>query len=161
LGVLLAGGAAASPALHDAPVLPAGTRFTGRAVVIDGDTLAMATVRLRIQGIDAPELSQRCERGGRLYACGERARQAMSRILGRGVAACVQLATDRYRRRVVRCHNAAGKDIGGELVRQGWAIAPRGYSTAYVAAEAEARAARRGLWAGRFLAPADWRARTR
>jgi len=170
--LLLASGAGALLVLRDGPALPrvvygpasappAEARLTDRVSVIDGDTLAMSAERLRLHGIDAPELSQACERAGRPYACGEEARQAMARILGGGVAACAQLDTDQYGRRVVRCHNEAGTDIGGELVRQGWAIAFRRYSTAYVAAEAEARAARRGLWAGRFEDPADWRARSR
>ena len=170
--LLLAGGAGALLVLRDGSALPrfvhglasappAGARLTGRVSVIDGDTLAMSAERLRLHGIDAPELWQACERAGRPYACGEEARQAMVRILAGGVATCVQRDTDRYGRRVVRCHNEAGTDIGGELVRQGWAIAFRRYSTAYVAAEAEARAARRGLWSGRFEDPADWRARSR
>ena len=144
---------------------PAGTaepdgraRFTARVSVVDGDTLATGGDRLRIFGIDAPEMAQSCERGGAAYACGARAREAMGAILGRGVVSCEQRDTDRYGRRVVRCHNAAGADIGAELVRQGWAVAFRQYSRDYVAQEAEARAARRGLWQGRFEDPGAWRA---
>ena len=43
------------------------------------------------------------------------------------------------------------------LVAQGWALAYRQYSQAYVDEEEVARAARRGIWRGNFVAPWDWR----
>jgi endonuclease YncB( thermonuclease family) len=135
--------------------------FTARVGVVDGDTLSMGAERLRIHGIDAPEMAQSCERGGTAYACGEAARSAMAGILGRGLVSCEQLDTDQYQRRIVRCADEQGRDIGAELVRQGWALAFTRFSTAYVPQEAEARRARRGLWEGRFDAPWDWRARPR
>jgi len=45
------------------------------------------------------------------------------------------------------------------LVAQGLALAYRHYSVDYVAAEDEARAAGRGMWAGTFEPPWDWRHR--
>ena len=139
----------------------AATRFTARVEVVDGDTLAMGSDRLRIHGIDAPETGQSCERAGRIYDCGEAARSAIAGVLGRGIVSCEQLDTDRFGRRIVRCHDDRGRDIGAELVRQGWALAFRRFSTDYIAQEAEARTAGRGLWAGSFEAPWDWRARSR
>lgn len=43
------------------------------------------------------------------------------------------------------------------MVRQGHAIAYRRYAEDYVAAEGEAKAAKRGIWAGTFQDPQDWR----
>ncbi|MCJ2082446.1 hypothetical protein [Methylobacterium sp. J-090] len=43
------------------------------------------------------------------------------------------------------------------MVTQGLAIAYRRYSTDYVAAETAAKAAKRGIWAGAFTTPSDWR----
>jgi len=51
---------------------------------------------------------------------------------------------------------AAGSDLGAWLVSQGWALAYRRYSDAYAREEASARAARKGLWRGGFVAPWDW-----
>lgn len=140
---------------------PPAARFTVRAAVVDGDTLAAGAERLRLHGIDAPEARQRCERGGRPYDCGREATAAMARILGRGMVSCEQFDTDRYGRRVVRCHDENGTDIGAELVRQGWAVAFRRYSLAYLPQELAARMAGRGLWAGRFEQPAAWREQQR
>jgi endonuclease YncB( thermonuclease family) len=136
-------------------------RISGRAVVVDGDTLVLDGERLRLNGIDAPELGQTCEVRGGVLACGAVARDAMAAILAAGAVSCLALDTDRYGRRVVRCHNDRGQDVAAELVRQGWATAFRRYSEEYVGEEAEARAARRGMWAGRFEDPAAYRARGR
>lgn len=132
-----------------------------RVAVVDGDSLAAGGRRLRLHGIDAPEIGQACTRGGRPYDCGREASDAMARIIGRSVLACRVLGTDQFGREIVRCHDSRGLDVAGELVRQGWAIAFRRFSDEYVGQEAEARAARRGLWAGSFEEPSDWRRRHR
>ncbi len=139
---------------------PSGT-FTIRAAVVDGDTLATGSDRLRINGIDAPEVGQACEQGGRTYDCGAAARAAMMRILGQGDLTCETIGIDQYRRRVVRCDDANGQDIAAALVAQGWAMAYRQFSVDYVPQEEQARAYGRGIWAGRFEAPWDWRRRQR
>lgn len=46
---------------------------SGRATVIDGDTLEVAGVRVRLWGIDAPESRQTCLRAEPPYPCGQRA----------------------------------------------------------------------------------------
>lgn len=157
LVAMLTGGAPLPRVIHGEPA----ARFTLRASVVDGDTLASGGDRLRLYGIDAPEAAQPCERGGRAYACGGEASAALARILGGGMVSCAQLDTDQYGRRVVRCHNDRGADVAAEMVRQGWAVAFRRFSLDYAPQEAEARSARRGLWAGRFDDPADWRRRNR
>lgn len=50
-----------------------------------------------------------------------------------------------------------GQDVNAWLVREGWALAFRRYSKAYVREESEAKSARRGLWRGEFVQPWDWR----
>lgn len=141
------------------PDAAAAGRHAARAAAVDGDTLAIGNDRLRLNGIDAPEMGQVCERGGQGYDCGEAARAAMSRILGDGSVTCETLGLDVYRRRVVRCVNADGQDIAAVLVAQGWAMAYRRYSMDYVPQEDTARSIGRGMWAGRFEAPWDFRRR--
>ncbi|MBR0653156.1 thermonuclease family protein [Roseomonas terrae] len=143
---------------------PAGPSATGgtfsiRATVVDGDTVSAGGDRLRLNGIDAPEMAQVCERGGSGYQCGEQARVALGRLLGSGALTCETIGTDRYDRRVVRCVNAEGQDIAAAMVAGGWAMAYRQFSMAYVPQEDEARARGRGIWAGRFEPPWEWRRR--
>lgn len=47
------------------------------------------------------------------------------------------------------------------MVRNGWALSFVRYSHVYDADEAEARAAKAGLWGGAFIAPWDWRNRNK
>ena len=56
---------------------------TGRARVIDGNTLEIAGERIRLEGIDAPESIQLC-RGlsGNPYRCGVRAIEALRARIG-------------------------------------------------------------------------------
>ena len=51
----------------------------------------------------------------------------------------------------------AGADVNAWMVSQGWAVAYRKYSTDYVSHETAAKAARRGVWRGEFVAPSRWR----
>lgn len=50
-----------------------------------------------------------------------------------------------------------GVDLNAWIVSEGLAVAYRRYSTDYALTEAAARQAMRGVWAGRFLEPAEWR----
>ena len=59
--------------------------------------------------------------------------------------------------RLVIKATVAGEDIESWMVSQGWALAYRRYSLDYVDQEAEAQAARRGIWAGEFVKPWEWR----
>ncbi len=59
----------------------AGDTITGPARVIDGDTIEVQGEKIRLEGIDAPEMGQPCHSGG---DCGERAKIALSRLV-RGV----------------------------------------------------------------------------
>lgn len=133
--------------------------IAGPARVVDGDTIVVAEVRVRIFGIDAPESRQSCTAGdGHDYFCGRVAASALAeKIAGRPVT-CRPRTTDRYGRTVAVCFDAGDEDLGAWMVRAGVAIAYRKYSTAYVDDEDTARRARRGLWAGEFVEPSKWRA---
>lgn len=137
------------------PAAPAGP--SGIVAVIDGDTLDVGGARVRLHGVDAPENAQSCGTGsGAQWACGDWVTQEASlRFAGRK-ARCETVDIDRYERIVARCA-VDGADIGETLVSEGLALAYVEYSRAYEAQEAEARAARRGIWRGEVQAPWDWR----
>ncbi len=136
--------------------LPASAQtIEGRASVIDEDSIEVKGVEIRLEGIDAPEARQRCRRGGKRWRCGNEAAFALDRFLRGKIVSCVPLTTDRYGRTVANCR--AGEDVGAWMVRNGWALAYRKYSRAYVGDERKARAAGAGIWAGDFIAPWLWR----
>jgi endonuclease YncB( thermonuclease family) len=134
----------------------ASTAISGTAHVADGDTLRVGATRVRLLGVDAPELSQRCGDDGRRVACGAMAAEWLRRrVAGRPIA-CEAVDIDRYGRSVAICR-VGGADVGAAIVEAGWATAYRRYSMAYVGQEARARAARRGIWALGFEPPAAYR----
>lgn len=136
--------------------MAASTAISGTAHVADGDTLRVGATRVRLLGVDAPELSQRCGDDGRKVACGAMAAEWLRRrVAGRPIT-CQAVEIDRYGRSVAICR-VGGGDVGAAIVEAGWATAYRRYSMAYVAQEARARAARRGIWALGFEPPADYR----
>jgi endonuclease YncB( thermonuclease family) len=121
---------------------------------VDGDTLSAGGERLRLEGIDAPELDQTCEDGGgRRWACGAEARRHLARLVSTDETECRGHERDRYDRLLVRCHVGA-VNVNGTMVRQGLAIA---YGL-YLQEQNTARRERLRLWAGRFEDPRDWRA---
>jgi len=132
------------------------TTISGVAQVVDGDTLHVGDTRVRLSGVDAPELSQRCGPDARKVACGSMAADQLRALVQGRTVACKVVGVDRYRRSVAVCR-LSGEDIGAALVEAGWATAYRRYSLAYVGPELRARTARRGIWAMGFEAPADYR----
>nr|WP_245582479.1 thermonuclease family protein [Neorhizobium lilium] len=129
------------------------TDMRGPFHVIDGDTLSAGGERLRLLGIDAPELHQICKDAeGRDWRCGSAARMGLIRLVEAGDVECRGRARDRYHRLLVECRRGADS-INGRMVREGLAVASGGYEHE----EAEAQQARQGLWAGEFERPRQWR----
>ncbi len=139
---------------------PALAEVAGPPRVVDGDTLEVQGTVIRLYGIDAPELGQICRIAERAYDCGQIARTALLDLTA-GVTVSCELAPasrddDGADGRIGRC-SADGYDLSEGMTYTGWALASRRVSKRYVAFEDGARAARRGLWRGQFVAPWDWR----
>ena len=128
----------------------------GKARVIDGDTIDIAEQRIRLHGIDTPETKQTCHREGVVWMCGAAATKNLRKLIGGAKVTCIRRDKDRYGRIVAICH-ANGIDLNAAMVRSGMALAYRKYSKDYTDQEASAKAARRGLWAGQFVPPWEWR----
>jgi endonuclease YncB( thermonuclease family) len=138
------------------PPADAATPITGRARIIDGDSLEVAGETIRLFGIDAPEAHQQCrDANGQDYACGRDAARILTALIGGRPVSCTLVTHDRYARDVATCQ-AEGRDLGEAMVRAGYARHSEGR---YAAAERDARAAKRGIWAGAFEEPEAWRRR--
>jgi endonuclease YncB( thermonuclease family) len=140
----------------NAPPQPA---IVGKAWVIDGDTIDVSGTRIRLQGIDAPESDQSCtDSKGAAWPCGREAtRELMAHIRGRELT-CDRRGLDRFQRVLAVCVLPDGADVNAWMVQQGWALAS-GFVKIYRSEEAEAEAAKRGIWAGSFMHPQQWRQR--
>jgi endonuclease YncB( thermonuclease family) len=133
--------------------------IAGKAWVIDGDTIDVAGSRIRLVGIDAPESDQACtDSAGAAWPCGRIAtRELRARIRGRELA-CEQRGFDRFKRVLAVCFLPDRSDVNAWMVQQGWALAS-GFVKIYQSEEAQAQAAKRGIWAGSFVTPRQWRQR--
>lgn len=130
--------------------------ITGRASVIDADTIEVHGERIRLEGIDAPESAQRCMRNHKPWRCGQAAALALDEWLASRPVACKITGKDRYGRHLARC-SVNGLDMQAWLVSHGYALAYRRYSTDYVTDENRAREARAGVWSSEFTPPWEWR----
>lgn len=127
--------------------------------VHDGDSitaLAAGNVQLkvRLEGIDAPELKQ---------PFSQQAKQALSGLVFGKPVSLLVTGKDRYRR-TLAVVMAGEVNVNREMVRLGLAWRYEAYSKdeALLAAQNAAKAARRGLWADSFpLPPWEWRARAK
>lgn len=123
--------------------------LAGAAVALDGDTLRVTRdgkpLKIRLYGIDAPEMSERA---------GWLARAEVDRLIGLGgrVQCQIKPEPDRYGRAIGQCFAGKSTDIGLALIEAGHAITYRQYlgegetAARYLAAEARARDRRRGRW---------------
>jgi endonuclease YncB( thermonuclease family) len=128
--------------------------------IVDADTVYAGSTKIRLSGIDAPEMDQICiDSSGKNWNCGIDAKEKLQAFAHDRPWLCDLTGTDVYKRHLGSC-SVGGEDVSRWLVRNGWALAFRRYSTAYVADEDYAREQKRGLWSGAFIAPWEWRHRS-
>ena len=145
---------------HLSPSVERGAIVSGVASVIDGDTVEIHGQRIRLYGIDAPEASQPCDLDGKPWRCGQVSANALAEYIARRPVTCEPRDRDRYGRLVAAC-SVAGANISAWMVSEGWAVAYEEYSQDFVADEATAHAAKRGIWRSSFIMPWKWRAQRR
>jgi endonuclease YncB( thermonuclease family) len=112
--------------------------------VHDGDTIRCGTERVRLFGVDAPEV-RRGQKPAEAFAYD--ARDELIRLT-RGRVGCRFVERDRYGRFVGKCWSSVSPDVNAALIRSGFATEYRRYSKGFYAkAESEARSVGRGAWA--------------
>ena len=128
----------------------------GKAKIIDGDTIQIGDYRIRLYGIDAPELNQVCKINGRNWMCGEEAAMALAYEMANHWISCITKGKDRYARTMAISFKA-NIDINREMVKRGLALAYRKYSNIYIEDEELAKSNKLGIWKSSFIKPWNWR----
>ena len=147
----------------------------GKAEVIDGDTIKINGEKIRLHGIDSPEIKQVCQnKDNNPYACGVVAKDFLDNyIFSSGLiditkapksetnrmVYCYYSERDRYKRIIGKCY--VGKDskfnLNHEMVSSGQAVAYTKYSKDYIKAQNKAKQKGIGIWQGKFDLPEEWR----
>ena len=129
--------------------------------IVDGDTVVISGVKVRLEGIDAPEKDQFClDDKSQPRECGKEVLYQLDKKSAGRSWTCRVSGQDRFHRSLASCY-IDGEDIQRWMVRSGLALSFTRYSHAYDEDEKAAREARAGLWSGAFYAPWDWRSRNK
>ncbi|HEB79209.1 MAG TPA: thermonuclease family protein [Rhodospirillales bacterium] len=136
--------------------------IVGKAKVIAGDLIEIDGRRVRLYGIDAPDLDQIClSKKGEEYKCGDHAKRHLAVMIGRLPLTCKGEKKDENGALIAVC-SIRWLDINENIVFDGWALAYREHGDDYVRAELAAKARHQGLWRGSaFVTPWEWRAGAR
>ena len=140
----------------------------GNPKIIDGDTVHINSKKIRLEGIDAPELRQQCQKvfleisaivGFYLkkdYSCGIISKQKLIDKINKSQINCVSSGRDRYQRYLATCYKDK-INLNKWMVRSGLAVAYKRYSKDYLRDEIYAKENKLGLWKGSFIRPEKWR----
>ena len=124
----------------------------GKATIIDGDTIRIGKNKIRLYGIDAPEINQRCTINKIIWECGIDSSQALESMISEKEVQCETMDIDRYKRFVAKCF-VKNTNLNQYMVQNGWALAYRYYSDDFIKNEEIAKKNKAGIWQGKFLDP--------
>jgi endonuclease YncB( thermonuclease family) len=96
--------------------------ISGTALIVDGDTIAISGMNVRLNGIDTPERQQTCKKAGVTWRCGYEATEALRRWTYTKEVRCVGDRTDRFGKLVADCF-VDGYNLNARLVYEGWTLA--------------------------------------
>ena len=142
--------------------------ISGIPRIIDGDTIYIGKFKIRLEGIDAPEMRQQCKKESlkisfiigftfyKDYNCGKVSKEKLTSKIRGSEIKCIFTTKDRYKRYIATCYKEK-TNLNQWMVRNGYAIAYRRYSKTYVPDEDFAKENKLGLWQGKFMNPEKWR----
>jgi endonuclease YncB( thermonuclease family) len=130
----------------------------GKAKIIDGDTIHIGINKIRLHGIDAPEINQSCIYNDEEWQCGKESRLSLKELINNQIVVCESKSVDKYKRFIAICF-ANRMNLNKMMVKQGWAIAYKYYSLDYVNEENIARSKKIGIWKGIFEEPYKFRSK--
>ncbi len=126
--------------------------ITGKAQIVDGDTINVNYNIIRLHGIDAPEIKQTCKINDKQWSCGVESSKTLKKLILKKIINCKIVDVDIYKRDVGICF-VNEININKFMVRNGWAIAYRYYSHDYIKEENLAKSEKKGIWQGEFVDP--------
>jgi endonuclease YncB( thermonuclease family) len=132
----------------------------GKIKVIDGDTIKINRISIRLFGIDAPEKNQICTKKSKNYNCGTVATKFLKQYVGKKKITCRFTEKDRYGRIIGICYFTLDNtkfSLNRYMVHNGHAVAYRRYSEKYLDSEKWAKVNKLGIWQGNFERPEKWR----
>ena len=141
------------------------SEIVGFPKVVDGNTIHIKSYKIRLEGIDAPEIKQKCKKPylqimffnfQKDYNCGLVSKKKLTQKIANKPVKCILLGKDRYKRYLAKCLKGT-IDLNRWMVRNGYAIAYRKYSKLYIPDENLAKDEKLGLWRGIFVEPEQWR----
>ena len=124
----------------------------GKPIIIDGDTIHIGKNKIRLHGIDAPETNQKCTLDEETCNCGIQSTLVLKNFILDKEVYCEIIDIDQYKRFVGICF-VDNKNMNKYMVRNGWAIAYRYYSTLFVEDEEIAQKQKSGIWQDTFIEP--------
>ena len=132
------------------------TAIIGAIQVIDGETLEIQNQRIKLWGVDAPDLNQTCKDGQDAgYDCGKEAASALSQWLTElQPVRCEPRGNDNSGNTIAICYTSTGDDIASWMVRNGYAVDWPKYSNGfYGVSEKQAQSNKSGIWQHNEAAP--------
>ena len=142
--------------------------ISGIPKIVDGDTVHINENKFRLEGIDAPEMRQKCKKESlkisfiigftfyKDYNCGKVSKEKLKSIIRGSEIKCIYTTKDRYKRYIATCYKEK-TNLNQWMVRNGYAIAYKRYSKKYILDEDFAKENKLGLWQGEFMSPEKWR----
>ena len=130
--------------------------FSDNLKIVDGDTIVLNGEKIRLSGIDAPELKQTCMNGDQKVFCGKLAKMLLVKKIGNKTPECIREGKDVYKRTLAECF-INGESLSGFLVRSGYAFAYLKYSDKFIKDEEFAKKNKLGMWSMKFEYPWDFR----
>jgi endonuclease YncB( thermonuclease family) len=133
--------------------------ITGTAKVVDSAVIEIDSRRIMLFGVDSVMRKQSCRMEAKNWACWDAAVRDLQILVDQGPVTCQIVGEpDPYGRLLGRC-TVNGRSLNEDLVRRGYAVARPSETNDYVAAEAEAKEHKVGLWQGQFVRPSEFRLR--
>jgi len=134
-------------------------QITGSAKAVDSAVIEIDGQRIMLFGIDSVMRKQSCTVDGKIWQCWAAAVRYLQTVVDQGPATCEVVGEpDTFGRVLGRC-SINGQSMNERLVREGYAVARPNETSEYVAAEADAKERKLGLWQGQFLRPSEFRKR--